>query len=247
MENGKITRADYQMNRLNILSQLVSLDRTEGLEIGAGDLPTIRPGTSICFHANFRPREELILMAEVTNPDDVPKVDYLIDRQYPLSRQIADRKFDYIVMAHVLEHVPDPIGYLQDLVNILNNMGVILITLPDKRRTFDQKREITPIDHILNDYYEKAKYPSIEHIMDFGRSMIDEFKDKSPIEIYKWAVTFFESGIADAHCHVWSDEYFFQQMDYIISGNLVPGVSIVMKWPNRGEFNEFMIALQYVK
>ena len=54
------------------------------------------------------------------DPNEVPDVDYIVPRNGLLSERITDRKFDYIVLAHVLEHIADPIGYIQDLSKLLN-------------------------------------------------------------------------------------------------------------------------------
>lgn len=230
--SGMITRVDYQQNRLAFLKRLLSLEDAIGLEIGAADLPTVPANIGACYFADYRVSAEA-------------KIDYTVDRCRPLSRQILDRTFDYIILAHVLEHIPDPIGYLQDLLKLLNDNGIILLVIPDMRRTFDQGREFTSIEHLLNDYCEKAAYPSVEHIMQFAPCVIEELKEKIPLEIFEWAVKNHESGNADVHCHVWTDEHFFRQMDQIIAGGLLPGVSVIYRWPNRGDFNEFMIGLQY--
>ena len=215
-----------------------------GLEIGASDFPTINPSQGKCFHANCRNKPELISLFAL-NSDDVPDVDYIISRNLPLSHQIVDRKFDYVVLAHVLEHVPDPIGYVQDLAKLLNDGGVIMMAIPDKRRTFDSGRQLTSIEHILNDYHEKSIYPSIEHVMEFAPCVVDELRGKGPAEVYHWAKSNHESGTADVHCHVWTDQHFFYQIDQIMRADLLPGLSVIGKWPNSGDFNEFMIGLEF--
>jgi SAM-dependent methyltransferase len=241
-----ITRADYQRNRFEFLSQLVDIKETIGLEIGASDLPIIKTSVGRCFHANYHSKSELLSLWNL-DPNEVPDVDYIIPRSSLLSQRITNRKFDYIVLAHVLEHIADPIGYIQDLSRLLNGNGVIMMAIPDKRLTFDRNRELTRIEHLLNDYYEKSTYPSLEHIMEFAPCVIDELRGKGPTELYRWAKQNHESGNADVHCHVWTDQHFFQQMDQIIFAGLLPGISVIGKWPNSGDFNEFMIGLQVRK
>ena len=241
-----ITRADYQRNRFEFLSRLVNIKTTTGLEIGASDLPTVKAFAGECFHANSRSKSEMVSLWKL-DPNEVPDVDYIVPRNGLLSQTISDRKFDYIVLAHVLEHIADPIGYIQDLSKLLNDKGVIMMAIPDKRRTSDQSRELTRIEHLLNDHYERSTYPSLEHIMNFAPCVIDELRGKGSAELYRWAKQNHESGNADVHCHVWTDEHFFKQMDELILGGLLPGVSILRKWPNSGDFNEFIIGLQVRK
>jgi hypothetical protein len=131
------TRADYQRNRFAFLSRLVDIRKTTGLEIGASDLPTVRAPTGKCFHVNFRSKSEMVSLWKL-DPNEVPDVDYIVPRNGLVSQTISNRKFDYIVLAHVIEHIADPIGYIQDLSSLLNDKGVVMMAIPDKRRTYDK-------------------------------------------------------------------------------------------------------------
>jgi SAM-dependent methyltransferase len=241
-----ITRSDYQRERSNFLSSIVDLKSAVGLEIGASDLPTVGRDQGLCFHANSRTKDEMIALWSVPVAD-TPEVDYLVDRLGPISGSITDRIFDYIIAAHVLEHIPDPISFLQDLCKLLREGGVILLAIPDKRHTFDASREVTPIEHILNDHHQKASYPSIEHIMQCAPCIIPGLKRLGPAELYAWAKQNYESGEADVHCHVWTDADFFDQVDEIMKAGLLPGVSVARKEYNKPGFNEFRIALRVAK
>ncbi len=241
-----ITRADYARNRFEFLSRLVNVRAATGLEIGASDLPTVTLSGAKCFHANSRSKSEMVALWKL-EPDAVPDIDYIVPRNGLLSQSITDRRFDYIILAHVIEHIADPIGYIQDLAKLLNDNGVIMMAIPDKRRTFDQSRELTRIEHLLNDYYERPTYPSLEHVMEYAPCVIDELRGKGVTDVYRWAKQNHESGTADVHCHVWTDEHFFKQMNELIAGGLLPAVSVIGHWPNRGDFNEFMVGFRVRK
>jgi SAM-dependent methyltransferase len=239
-----ITRADYQRNRFAFLTGLTDVKKGLGLEIGAGDLPTVLPGAGRCLHANMYGKRDLVTLFNLP-AEQVPEVNYVVSRRQPLSEQIGLQTFDYVFLAHVIEHVADPIGYVKDLTNLLRQDALIVMAVPDKRRTFDNPRPATAIEHILSDYHERAMYPSVEHIMQFAPCIIDELKGKDSVELYQWAQANHESGAADVHCHVWTDEDFFRQVDEIRRAGLWTGLTVVAKWPNSGDFNEFMIALRY--
>lgn len=125
--------------------------------------------------------------------------------------------------------------------------GIILIACPDKRRTFDVSRPSTTIDHLLNDYYNNCNYPSLEHILEFAKAASEDLRQKSiksPKEFYEWGCNCFESGFADAHCHVWTDEEFFNQIKYLIEGGIIEELEIVSQQNNCVDYNEFLIALK---
>jgi predicted SAM-dependent methyltransferase len=51
--------------------------------------------------------------------------------------------FDVVFLSHVLEHVPDPLGFLKSCHSLLKPGGVISIALPDKRYCFDLFRPLS--------------------------------------------------------------------------------------------------------
>src|SRR5689334_5403232 len=116
-----------------------------GLEIGALGNPMPLP------HASE------VLYSDVLLPEQV-------DAMYPGSRHpdiisdserfdgVASETFDFVVANHVLEHVTDPIGAVAEWHRILKPEGLLLISLPDKRYTFDFRRPRTPLAHLEADH-----------------------------------------------------------------------------------------------
>ena len=123
------TREDYQRNRKAFLESLVDIHNTEGLEIGALDLPTVLPGEGNCEFADYLSKGDLVKKYGVSKANIVP-IKYLVEREAPIHEQIRKR-FDYIVLCHVFEHVPDSIGYLQDLELLLKPGGKMVLECPN--------------------------------------------------------------------------------------------------------------------
>jgi SAM-dependent methyltransferase len=48
-----------------------------------------------------------------------------------LEAKFADESFDLVILAHVLEHVPDPLAYLREISRILTRKGVLILELPN--------------------------------------------------------------------------------------------------------------------
>ncbi len=142
-----VTRASYQAKRLKYIASIVDLSRCHGLEIGACDLPTIPTEVGPCEYADFRSAAEMIEMWSLP-ADTVVPVNFILSRNEPICDQI-DARFDYIIACHVIEHIANPIGYIQDLQKLLdpNGAGIIILAVPDKRETPDVSRMSTSLDH----------------------------------------------------------------------------------------------------
>jgi SAM-dependent methyltransferase len=180
-------------------------------------------------------------------PETVMPVKYIVTRDKRMDEQIKDR-FDYIISCHVIEHVPNPIGYILELRNLLNpdGPGIIFIAAPDKRCTHDLARPTTSLEHLLSDYFEDARYPSIEHILEFRKHWVPG-EDIPIVERYGFAVNNFNSGRADVHCHVWSDHEFFDQINQLCVGRILENMGVAKSQGTLPGYNEFTICLVALK
>lgn len=231
-------RDSYQEKRFASLASHIRVSTSVGLEIGACNKPTVPAHAGICRFADFRSAKDMIEMWNL-DPSTVCPVEYVVKRSACISDQIKD-KFDYIIACHVIEHVPDPIGYLHNLAKILNPGGIIMLTVPDKRMTFDVHRPLTTIDHLLMDFHEECRYPSLEHIVEYHRYAVafDSGLEVPIAEAFAFAKSNFEGGEADAHCHVWDDATFHSQFSYLSDSGLLGNLALVGFEPTPEGFNE---------
>src|SRR6185312_15045331 len=79
---------------------------------------------------------------------------------------IEKETLDYVLASHVMEHVPDFLGWLESNLKLLKVGGRIAVAFPDKRYCFDIKRRSTCISDILCAYLEKRKKPTFQQICD---------------------------------------------------------------------------------
>ena len=68
--------------------------------------------------------------------------------------------FDYVVSSHNMEHLPDPIRFLQGCERILKPGGSICMAIPDRRFCFDFYRPLTDLSEWLQAYDEKRRQPT---------------------------------------------------------------------------------------
>jgi len=177
-------------------------------------------------------------------PSTVVPVHYVLERGRQIHEQIR-KSFDYVVLCHVIEHIANPIGYINDLARLLTPGGVVFIACPDRRRTPDSSRPPTTITHLLNDYYQGSSYPSLEHILEHARAWLtDRPEINDARQFFELGRSSYESGQADAHCHVWTDEEFFEQMEYLTRGGFLEGLEVAFKGHNNPAFNEFFLGFR---
>lgn len=111
------------------------------------------------FYADIRNTEEIKKLytsnqyLEETNIkvdiDSIIDIDFVIKESYEKTFKNVD-KFDYVVVSHVLEHIPDIIYFFQDIKKILKPNGKLIIIYPDKRYCFDHFR----VESSFRDAYE---------------------------------------------------------------------------------------------
>lgn len=65
---------------------------------------------------------------------------------------LAGEQVDYIIASYVIEHVPDMIGWLKELSEVLRDDGMLSLAIPDKRYTFDFIRELTSPRQLILPY-----------------------------------------------------------------------------------------------
>lgn len=61
---------------------------------------------------------------------------------------------DFVISAHVIEHLRDPVGSIVHAIRILKPGGVLILVVPDLPCTFDRNRPETTVEHALQDYQD---------------------------------------------------------------------------------------------
>lgn len=134
-----------------------------GLEIGPSHSP-IAPknenfNVKVVDHLSAEGLREKYASHSAVNIECIEDVDYVWSGE-PLSQLIKDEKFDWIIASHVLEHVPNPIEFLQELSELLKPGGVISIALPDKRYCFDHFMSVSIVGEWIDAFVSKRIRPT---------------------------------------------------------------------------------------
>lgn len=98
--------------------------------------------------------------------NDIVEIDAVWGEQNLQDCLGGGKKVDYIIASHVIEHVPNLIGWLNELKSVLNSGGEIRLVIPDKRFTFDYARRLTELSDILDAHLRGARRPLPLYILD---------------------------------------------------------------------------------
>ena len=132
---------------------LRAIDRQAlGLEIG----PSHRPTAAKRDGFNVRILDHLDAAGLRTKYADhgvdiaaIEEVDY-VWRGESLEELVAGERFAWIIASHVIEHVPDLVGFLGSCERILAPGGVLSLAVPDKRYCFDCERENSSLARVID-------------------------------------------------------------------------------------------------
>jgi SAM-dependent methyltransferase len=78
-----------------------------------------------------------------------------------------DHALDYVASSHVLEHTANPVAALFEWARVTRHGGILYIVVPDRRYTFDHTRELTPPEHMMEDFALGTTFTDGTHISDY--------------------------------------------------------------------------------
>lgn len=147
----------------------LDLATLKGLEIGPLMSPLVTKDQGDIHYVDRATTAEIkqwYQKNETIDLDKIVDVDYVWGDNSLAQATGEKHTFDYCVASHVIEHVPDLIGWLQEISEILKDYGTASFSVPDRRYTFDYLRPETVPADLIEAYHRKLKKPSLRHIYD---------------------------------------------------------------------------------
>lgn len=77
---------------------------------------------------------------------------------------LPDGGYDFVMSAHALEHLANPVKALREWLRVLRPGGPLVLVLPDRRYTFDHRRRPTPVEHMLEDAAREVGEDDLAHL-----------------------------------------------------------------------------------
>lgn len=235
-----------------------------GIEIGALHSPVVPRSEGRIIYVDYAPTEELRQKFKHPGVDPAAVVDVdVIWGERPLGDAIAG-PVDYAVASHVIEHVPDLIGWLLELHSVLKPGGILGLAVPDCRHTFDIYRAESTLAEMVEAYLLGYRRPSLRQVFDacaFSKnSEQEEFwrpwrrSGGLPREVleslpnaYQWLKEEFavRPSYVDAHCWVFTPASFLDAVEGMARIGCFP-YAIADFFPTEPGSIEFQARLQSI-
>ncbi len=166
--------------RASRIHALTDLDRGPGLEIAPLNNPLMLKSEWDVKYVDIVPTADLIAHSDhdphVSN-EDIVEVDFPLTGADGTIRSLSEvagpgAPYAWVLASHVIEHVPDLIGWLDDIASLLRDDGALVLAVPDTRYTFDIFRPQTTVGQMLQAHEQGDVVPSIRAVYDYLRSAV---------------------------------------------------------------------------
>lgn len=194
--------------------------------------------------------------------DGIVDVDYVVGK-LSLTEAVASKKFDYVIASHVIEHIPDVVGWFKEVASVLKSGGILSLVIPDKRYSFDVSRDVSRPSAVIGAYLDGLKKASSEMVYDSAveyREVTTAEAGWSDIpwsykipskwnvsEAYRRALLNLDPNeYVDCHCYVFTPESFFTILRSLVTHELFDYEVVYYSETARNDL-EFYVSLRKVK
>jgi SAM-dependent methyltransferase len=77
---------------------------------------------------------------------------------------IETGKYDLLLSSEMIQHIANPLKALAEWKRILKPCGLMLLVIPDKSKTFDHRRSVTSMSHLVDDFENGVNENDLTHL-----------------------------------------------------------------------------------
>jgi SAM-dependent methyltransferase len=77
---------------------------------------------------------------------------------------VASRTYDFVLSCHSIEHTANPLKALTEWMRVLKDSGRVLLVVPHKEGSFDHRRPVTSLPHLIEDFKRNTKEDDMTHL-----------------------------------------------------------------------------------
>jgi hypothetical protein len=163
------------------------------------------------------PADSRALFYELDDGVAFPQPDIVANLDTERLGMVADASQDFVIASHILEHLAEPVGMLQDIQRVLRPGGVLVALLPDRRRTFDRTRYGTGVDHVIAEHRAGVTAVDDDHIVEFivhADHLMRRAEGKEPEPLTDELVE--AHRLRSIHAHCWTEDEFLDLLLYAL-------------------------------
>jgi SAM-dependent methyltransferase len=155
------------MDRVNEIIKSLPVHEGKGLEIAPLFKPILKRPKYDIDYTDYMSTEEL-RERDKSHPGITDLVD--IDFVWAPGKRLKDcaegRMYDYVISSHVWEHVPNPIGWMEQVLEVCRPGAIVSLALPTKHNPIDYIRREVDISEWVGSYIENRSNPSAKQVFD---------------------------------------------------------------------------------
>lgn len=185
-----------------------------GIEIGACHVPidVDHRCCNVRYVDRFTAAEIEERFPELSGHSIVP-TDIICDVASDGLHPFADESLDFIIASHLLEHLPNPLGFLKECHRVLRNSGILYLAVPDKDYTFDRGRQRTSLAHLIEHLESHTVTIDEPHLIDYVAHVAKRGVPNDP----KLRKQVFQLHLDRSfHVHVWTWEDVVEFLRYML-------------------------------
>jgi predicted SAM-dependent methyltransferase len=239
-----------------------------GLEVAPYFRPVLRKCSHNVRYVDYIDNDEIVKKA-ASNPStektDTPKIDWVWTPGKPLRQCIpSDITFSYAIASHVMEHVPNPVGWLNEILEVMHEGAVLALALPDRRFTMDFYRRETTFADLMSLWLTAPPVPTPAQTADFLTNTFHDVREVplskaewrkkhelasltqmpriySDQDAWNFALMSARQQYIDIHCTVWTPDSFNEAFPRVIDLGLM-NISFSVS-ESVAELDEFIVHL----
>lgn len=222
--------------------------RGKGIEIGALHNPLrVEEGVEVKYVDRLDVASLRRHYPELEKANLVP-VDVIDDGEALSS--IQDSSLDFIIGNHMLEHCENPLGTIRNHLRKVKTNGILYYAIPDKRFTFDSRRDLTTFKHFVKDDQKGPQASRKEHFLDWAINVYRMRGHEAKIR----ADQLKEMGYS-IHFHVWDNcswlDFLLRSNKYLDSAFYIEcfqinGIELIALLRKKGNVDEDIVIDNYI-
>jgi len=140
-----------------------------GLEFGALHNPLpVSSQVEVSYADKFAKDKLVKNFKELKSVEDkIVETDVFVDLNSLDYSSLSNNNYDFFIANHVIEHLINPLSFLDNLNSIMKPNSYLYLAIPDKEYTFDCSRKLASWEHLYAEYQQKTTRLSKEHLEDF--------------------------------------------------------------------------------